>query len=278
MKHIIRILYRTLCVTGLVSGAFLLLCCLGVVDPALLFQREETAVLQTAAPAELPAGEEAPEEKCLTLTADQIDQAGARSAGYDAVLLPMQNENGSLNYVSALPLAVESGASWGDPTRNESLRALNARADLHTAAEVSCLRDQILGQNDPALFLRRVSGSPWRDGAGYGWLDPANDRVRAYLVGVCRELADLGFDEIVLTHCAYPTEGAAACLRPLGDKTGTLETLLRQIQGAVADWGTEVSLRACPDADEAASASGQTAALLAVGARVWDADPGKFNE
>lgn len=60
-----------------------------------------------------------------------------------------------------------------------------------------------------------------------------------YLVGVCRELADLGFDEIVLTHCAYPTAGAVACLRPLGDKTGTLET------------------------------------LLAVGARVWEAEPAR---
>ena len=79
-----------------------------------------------------------------------------------------------------------------------------------------------------------------------------------------RELADLGFDEIVLTHCAYPTEGAVECLRPLGDKTGALEKLLRQLQGAVADWETEISLRACADADEPDSASGQTEALLAI--------------
>ncbi|MFR6378682.1 MAG: hypothetical protein ACLUNZ_01475 [Evtepia sp.] len=44
MHHITRILYLALCVSGLVSGAFLLLCCFGVVDPALLFQREDTAV------------------------------------------------------------------------------------------------------------------------------------------------------------------------------------------------------------------------------------------
>ena len=48
MHHITRILYLALCVSGLVSGAFLLLCCFGVVDPALLFQREETAVLPTS--------------------------------------------------------------------------------------------------------------------------------------------------------------------------------------------------------------------------------------
>ena len=88
--------------------------------------------------------------------------------------------------------------------------------------------------------------------------------MEAYLIGVCRELADLGFDEIVLTHCAYPTEGAVECLRPLGDKTGALEKLLRQLQGAVADWETEISLRACADADEPDSASGQSEALLAI--------------
>ena len=67
----------------------------------------------------------------------------------------MQNEDGSLNYVSRLPLAVESGASWGDPARNQRLRALNERGELHTVAEISCLRDQLLIQNDPALSLRR---------------------------------------------------------------------------------------------------------------------------
>ena len=242
MHHITRILYLALCVSGLVSGAFLLLCCFGVVDPALLFQREETAVLPTSAPAEVPQPEEAGAANAITLRTDQIDQAEALAVGHDTVVLPMQNEDGSLHYVSRLPLAVESGASWGDPARNQRLRA----------------------QNDPALSLRRVSGSPWRDGAGYGWLDPAERRVEAYLIGVCRELADLGFDEIVLTHCAYPTEGAVECLRPLGDKTGALEKLLRHLQGAVADWGTEISLRACADADEPDSASGQTEALLAI--------------
>lgn len=264
MHHITRILYLALCVSGLVSGAFLLLCCFGVVDPALLFQREETAVLPTSAPAEVSQPEEAGAANAITLRTDQIDQAEALVAGHDTVVLPMQNEDGSLNYVSRLPLAVESGASWGDPARNQRLRALNERGELHTVAEISCLRDQVLIQNDPVLSLRRVSGSPWRDGAGYGWLDPAERRVEAYLIGVCRELADLGFDEIVLTHCAYPTEGAVECLRPLGDKTGALEKLLRQLQGAVADWETEISLRACADADEPDSASGQTEALLAI--------------
>lgn len=115
MHHITRILYLALCVSGLVSGAFLLLCCFGVVDPALLFQREETAVLPTSAPAEVPQPEEAGAANAITLRTDQIDQAEALAVGHDTVVLPMQNEDGSLNYVSRLPLAVESGASWGDP-------------------------------------------------------------------------------------------------------------------------------------------------------------------
>ena len=274
MHHITRILYLALCVSGLVSGTG--------AAPGAATESEPGTDTDTvsgtdgkerafpAAPERAGSGkattpaEEAGTANAITLRTDQIDQAEALVAGHDTVVLPMQNEDGSLNYVSRLPLAVESGASWGDPARNQRLRALNERGELHTVAEISCLRDQLLIQNDPALSLRRVSGSPWRDGAGYGWLDPAERRVEAYLIGVCRELADLGFDEIVLTHCAYPTEGAVECLRPLGDKTGALEKLLRQLQGAVADWETEISLRACADADEPDSASGQTEALLAI--------------
>ncbi len=43
--------------------------------------------------------------------------------------------------------------------------------------------------------------------SGQTWLDPTQETVQAYLIGLCRELADLGFDEILLTHCAYPTQG-----------------------------------------------------------------------
>lgn len=79
MHHITRILYLALCVSGLVSGAFLLLCCFGVVDPALLFQREETAVLPTSAPAEVPQPEEAGTANAITLRTDP-DRPG-RGAG-----------------------------------------------------------------------------------------------------------------------------------------------------------------------------------------------------
>lgn len=95
MHHITRILYLALCVSGLVSGAFLLLCCFGVVDPALLFQREETAVLPTSAPAEVPQPEEAGTANAITLRTDQIDQAEALLWAMTPWILPMQNEDGA---------------------------------------------------------------------------------------------------------------------------------------------------------------------------------------
>ena len=86
MHHITRILYFALCVSGLMSGAFLLLCCFGMVDPALLFQREDTAVLQTSSPAEVLEPEEAAPAQVLTLTTEQLDKAEALAAGYDTAL------------------------------------------------------------------------------------------------------------------------------------------------------------------------------------------------
>ena len=139
-------------------------------------------------------------------------------------------------------------------------------------AQVSCLRDARLGGAEPGLALRRVSGSPWRDEAGHTWLDPAQEEVQTYLIGLCRELAELGFDEILLTHCAYPTQGRRDALRPAGDRQAHLAAFCRRLQGALADFDVTLSLQGQGDWREADAPSGQTEDLLATFGRVWAAE------
>lgn len=48
----------------------------------------------------------------------------------------------------------------------------------------------------------------WRDEEKLRWLDPDSETARAYIVGLCRELAQLGFDEIMLDQCWFPTRAS----------------------------------------------------------------------
>ena len=271
-----RVLLVLLCSAGVLSGGFLLLCGLGVLSPAAISQQVSAWLHPPAAstPASAPAEDlSLPEEndpfQGVFLSLDQLADAQTLADGYDGVILPMKTADGALGYVSALPLAADAGASSGDPDRNEALRALNDTPGLYTVAQVSCLRDSALVREEPGLSLHRVSGSPWLDESRQGWLDPAQPQVQSYLIGLCRELAQLGFDEILLTDCGFPTQGDLDSLRAVEEKEETLETFCRQLQGALADTPVTLSVMGQRDSVTAAPVSGQTTALLATFGRVW---------
>ena len=271
-----RVLLVLLCSAGVLSGGFLLLCGLGVLSPAAISQQVSAWLHPPAAstPASAPAEDlSLPEEndpfQGVFLSLDQLADAETLADGYDGVILPMKTADGALGYVSALPLAADAGASSGDPDRNEVLRALNDTPGLYTVAQVSCLRDSALVREEPGLSLHRVSGSPWLDESRQGWLDPAQPQVQSYLIGLCRELAQLGFDEILLTDCGFPTQGDLDSLRAVEEKEETLETFCRQLQGALADTPVTLSVMGQRDSVTADPVSGQTTALLATFGRVW---------
>ena len=271
-----RVLLVLLCSAGVLSGGFLLLCGLGVLSPAAISQQVSAWLHPPAAstPASAPAEDlSLPEAndpfQGVFLSLDQLADAQTLADGYDGVILPMKTADGALGYVSALPLAADAGASSGAPDRNEALRALNDTPGLYTVAQVSCLRDSALVREEPGLSLHRVSGSPWLDESRQGWLDPAQPQVQSYLIGLCRELAQLGFDEILLTDCGFPTQGDLDSLRAVEEKEETLETFCRQLQGALADTPVTLSVMGQRDSVTADPVSGQTTALLATFGRVW---------
>lgn len=132
--------------------------------------------------------------------AEQVEAAGANAAIFD-----MKADDGSLGYISRLALAEQAGVSEENPAINAAIRGLNA-GELYTVARVSCFRDNAVPYSDNTTSVRSSAGN-WRDSAGIRWLSPGRASAREYVAGVCAELAELGFDEIVLDYAGYPTDG-----------------------------------------------------------------------
>lgn len=131
----------------------------------------------------------------------QISEAGGNAAVFD-----MKSDDGSLGYVSELPLAISAKVSSGDAAINAAIRALNEK-EIYTIARVSCFKDHNLSNADHSLAVTTNSGYRWTDPDGIRWVSPTNETVRQYISDVCVELAQLGFDEILLDNSGYPTEG-----------------------------------------------------------------------
>ena len=203
--------------------------------------------------------------------ARQVEEAGANAAVFD-----MKADDGSLGYVSALPLALEAGTSDANPAINAAVQLLNTEG-LDTVARVSCFRDDAVPYHDNTTSIRTSAGN-WRDADGIRWLSPNLQNARDYVAGVCAELAALGFDEILLDNCAWPTSGSLDYILrgdtyPADGLSESLGIFYAQVREALSDY-PEVKISMTAGAavltGDQEDAGGQTMALLAQYAdRVW---------
>lgn len=74
-------------------------------------------------------------------------------------------------------------------------------------------------------------------------LDPSKPAARQYLCGLAKELAETGFDEILLTDVSYPTEGKLDKIA-YGEtgKVQNLNTFLDEMRAALAEYDVKLSI------------------------------------
>ena len=179
----------------------------------------------------------------------------------------MKSDDGSLGYVSAIPQAIAMGTSAADPGLNDAIRSLND-SELYTIARISCFKDNKAPRMDNALAIKSNSGYNWTDAEGTRWTNVAVEEARSYLVEICKELADLGFDEILLENACYPTEGTLSYIKTgegydPEDLTRPVEQFYREVAEALEDTGVRLSIMTAGAVlDGSGDESGQTPALL----------------
>lgn len=193
------------------------------------------------------------------------------SAGGNAALFTMKAENGHLAYTSAEGWANYAKVTQTDPDLNGAISDALAAQDLYTVARVSCFKDD----DTPYYYGRsnglRTGNGNWRDETGSRWFSPAAQGARDYIIGICREVAALGFDEIWLDYCFFPAAGRLTTITrnaAYNDDTLTedLEEFYRQLREALtADYpDLKISMTVAPDlmSGQLDPSSGQTWELL----------------
>lgn len=214
---------------------------------------ESILVIDTPTPAPVPRDEALELLQAVEVTPETLLAGGAvgqveRASG-NAVLVTMKNDDGTLNYVSDVELAVSMEASGSDPALNQAIQELTG-GDYYTIARVSCFRDDIFGSVESFALLSN-SGYRWRDFNGMRWSCVGKSGTRDYIAALCAELAQMGFDEILLTNYGYPPNGTGQMGWLRRDETypwGALDTVvspfLAQVKQAVEPYGTVLSVQA----------------------------------
>ena len=135
-----------------------------------------------------------------------------RNKNGNGLMLFMKESGGKLNFRSAQGLAGELEVNGDESTHSkvkEVVSDLKAKG-YYTLAYVDGFQDQKAPQLEKKLYDE--GGAAWYDGEDRAWADPASASYQSYLIGLVKELEDLGFDEIVLNNACYPKTGNTAIL------------------------------------------------------------------
>ena len=219
---------------------------------------------------EEPAAETPPEEPELDLTIQEPEQPEALRAfavkeqpltqaiwgeaysnsqmpdnagrGYNAVAVTMKGPGGTVYFDSAA--AVAGSVSLGEDTA-EAISLMNGDdTGYDTIARLSCFHDPKAANRDVEnMGLKNTGGYIFYDGRNSQWLDPAKPAAREYLCGLAKEVAELGFHEILLTDVSYPTEGKLDKIAyGETEKSANLTAFLEELRTALEPYGTTLSM------------------------------------
>lgn len=126
----------------------------------------------------------------------------------EAVVIPVKLRDGTVTYDTQT--AARDTVTTGGPETLTSLKTLLS-GDTWTVARIACFADMDFANAKPdeAGLLRTGDGWLWYDDDAACWLDPGKAAAREYLVQLCKECAELGFDEnsagLLHLSCPWPS-------------------------------------------------------------------------
>jgi len=151
-------------------------------------------------------------------------------AGADAVLIEVNDETGRLWWDSEVGLAISY-----DLVGTVSPRPLLSAPGEETwrAALLFTFSNQLMALRNPPVALGE-NDDPWP------WLNPENLEIQAYIRDLAMELADLGFDEIVLADFTYPPNAPVELNQQAQD--AVILSFLTELSEALGRVGVVLSL------------------------------------
>ncbi|MDD5306553.1 MAG: putative glycoside hydrolase [Deltaproteobacteria bacterium] len=131
--------------------------------------------------------------------------AWLRGMGATAVVLDVKDDHGRVTFTDDLPMA--KGAPHKNVPNLPALVAALKQAGIYVIGRLVCFKDDQLPQAYPGTAVRDArTGKPWRDHAGFAWVDPHSMIAHEHIAQVARAAEALGVDEIQLDYMRFPVE------------------------------------------------------------------------
>lgn len=213
-------------------------------DEGQLPQEDDAPDTSAETPDSDPAGAAEPQEtendRQLLVSAAELagdtDELLAlyQSGRITGLAVTVKDETGVLYYPSAIAevqgksTILQPVSGFADAVKKLSDGGVPLAAVLYTHRD-----DKYARQYEDAA-LQNIDHIGWRNPEALLFLDPANEKATRYLTGIGRELAALGFDELILRGLGYPSYGRFDRIVYASDRYGAVTGLVTAMQTAAS--------------------------------------------
>ena len=171
-----------------------------------------------------------------------------RSAGGNAVVFDIKDEDGIVTFNSQLP--------WAGHRKHPYIHDLPAWVNwlhshgLYAIARMAVFKDQHLYKTQPQLDVKsRSTGQGWLENGDPAWVDPSLPAVQKYNIDLATEVANSGVDEIQFDYIRFPVDGKQKdCLfhyqatDPSAQRADFISNFLYRAQQALKPSGVHISI------------------------------------
>lgn len=229
LKKLLRIALIALAL-ALVASLIVLI----YLEPYIVYDRDGAHLEMSTEASEAPSASEpsarpvVESPQIIYGTGEVAIESIAELGGYYITTTMLQDPQTVLDAVKALdePCAVmiELKSIWGNFYYSTSLTGKpKANIDItvvdelisylksngfYMIASVPAFPDQAFALENLSCGLPLSNGALWMDANGTYWLDPGNETVISYLIQIARDLASLGFQEVVFSDFRFPSSNS----------------------------------------------------------------------
>ncbi|MDD2361723.1 MAG: putative glycoside hydrolase [Oscillospiraceae bacterium] len=143
----------------------------------------------------------------------------ATAAGFNAVLFDLKDDKGVLHYDSQTQSAQQSKAASDNAVTTQELKEILQKLEgkgFTAIGRIFAFRDPTAPSNLPSakITLEDYPTYTWldnsRDKGGKPWLNPYAPDAHNYIIGIAKELSDIGFTSIMLDGVQFPNQTSQA--------------------------------------------------------------------
>lgn len=128
----------------------------------------------------------------------------------NAMVIDIKDDTGNILYDSQITLVNEIGAEVVYIRNLPEFIAKLKDHNVYCIARIVAFKDQVVTRKRPELAVRNQNGTVFVDADGERWLNPYSEDAWNYLVGIAKEAAEAGFDEINFDYLRTSSSSALA--------------------------------------------------------------------